>query len=66
MLLIDNIIVPVTAFLIFNSIAELGAAKNTLQIYLTEVSNWQAVTKKFIRSGIIIEHGTILGSLRYS
>ena len=53
-----------------------------LQIYLTEVSNWQAVTQNSgvgflsdisrisdffwkLGGGIIIGHGTILGSLRY-
>ena len=52
-----------------------------LQIYVTEVSNWQAVTQNLgvgllsdifrfsdflwkLGGGIIIEHGTILGSLR--
>ena len=76
-LLIDNMIVPVTVFQIFNSIAELGAAN------LIEVSSWQAVTQNLgvgllsdicrisdffwkLGGGIIIEHGTILGSLRYS
>ena len=53
-----------------------------MQIYLTEVSKWQAVTQNLgvglssdifsisdffwkLGGGIIIEHGTILGSLRY-
>ena len=53
-----------------------------LQINLTKVSNWQAVTQNLgegllsdifrisdffwkLGGGIIIEHGTILGSLRY-
>ena len=75
-LLIDNMIVPVIVFQIFNSIAELGAAN------LSEVSNWQAVTQNLgvrllsdifgisdffwkLGAGIIIEHETILGSLRY-
>ena len=40
-LLIDNVIVPVIVFQIFNSIAELGAANLSNQFVL----NWQAVTK---------------------
>ena len=38
-LLIDNMIVPVTVFQIFNSVAKLGTAN------LIEVWNWQAVTQ---------------------
>ena len=68
-------IVLVVVFQILNSIAELGAAN------LSEVANWQAVTQNLgvgllphifrisdfwkLGGGIIIEHGTILGSLRY-
>ena len=39
-------IVPVIVFQIFNAIAELGTANlSNLMTYLTEVSNWQAVTQ---------------------
>ena len=76
-LLIDNMIVPVTVnkFQIFNPIAELGSANLievsnwqavTQNLGVGLLSDICRISDFFwkLGGGIIIEHGTILGSLR--
>ena len=74
-LLIDNIVVPVIVFKIFNSIADLGAANlSNWSLKLTSghskfrsgiIIGYFRISDFFwkLGSGIIIKHGTILGSL---